>query len=263
MMSVRRRHLALLLLLALADGMAPARAAVPGAPALPGVGPDDPRAAVDVARPPWRALGRLQTEQGSRCTGFLIGPSTVVTAAHCLFDRRTRHYARPSSVHFLAGYAFGAYAGHALVRSFSIGPGYDPARELETAGADWAVVTLATSVGEPDRLLALDRHVLETGHPVILGGYGQDRAEVIVADLACTVTGSQKDPQGRPLILHSCSGTRGASGAPLLVRSADGGSWTVAGIQILARLGHGEGIAIPVADLNLAAAKPPPDGASN
>src|SRR4051795_12623482 len=106
--------------------------------ALPGVGPADPRVPVDAAQQPWRALGRVQTELGGRCTGFLVESRTVLTAAHCLYRRSTGSYVQPGSVHFLLGYDRGRYAAHARVAGFTLGPGYDPAREGETIGADWA-----------------------------------------------------------------------------------------------------------------------------
>src|SRR4051794_4386214 len=100
--------------------------------ALPGVGPADPRVPVDATLPPWRALGRVQTELGGRCTGFLVEARTVLTAAHCLYRRSTEAYVRPGSVHFLLGYDRGQYAAHARVVAFTVGPGYDPQREGET-----------------------------------------------------------------------------------------------------------------------------------
>ena len=60
----------------------------------------------------------------------------------------------------------------------------------------------------------------------MLGGYNQDRAEVIEADTACHVVTA-----GPALLVHDCAGTRGTSGGPVLMRGPDG-VWRVAGMQV-------------------------------
>ncbi|XAO72234.1 MAG: trypsin-like serine protease [Acetobacteraceae bacterium] len=73
----------------------------------------DKRHRVDVTQPPWLILGRLQTELGTRCTGFFIAPNVVMTAAHCLWLEESGHYIRPHSVHFLRAYHRGHFAAEA------------------------------------------------------------------------------------------------------------------------------------------------------
>ena len=64
----------------------------------------------------------------------------------------------------------------------------------------------------------------------MLGGYQQDRPEVLMADTACRLIGQFRDPSGRSVLAHDCAGTRGASGSPLLARSPDGSRWGVIGV---------------------------------
>lgn len=195
---------------------------------LPGVGASDPRRVVDIATPPWRAVGRVQTEVGGRCTGVLVGPRTVLTAAHCLLGRGTDSYVQPRSVHFLLGYDRGQWVARGRVTAFTAAPEYRPDRG--PAGADWALLTLDAAIGTPDRVLPLLREPPAPRTPVMLGGYQQDRPEVLLADTECRLVGVQAHAGGVRSLVHDCAGTRGSSGAPLLARRADG-RWAVIGVQ--------------------------------
>src|SRR5437764_15286591 len=68
---------------------------------------EDRRIVVDPIQPPWADIVKVQTNIGSRCTGVLIAPATVLTAAHCLYNPRTRALLQPMSLHVLLGYQRG------------------------------------------------------------------------------------------------------------------------------------------------------------
>ena len=203
---------------------------------LPGVGPTDGRRLVDPAVAPWDALARLQVPGTVRCTAVLVAPRLALTAAHCLWSARLRRFVPPDMVHVLTRYERGRFAGHALAASWRIAP-----------DSDVAAVTLAGPIGHAVLALA---PAPAAGTPAMLGGYNQDREEVIEADSDCRILADD----GR-LLRHDCAGTHGTSGAPLLVRGADG-AWRVAGIQTGAIVGGRGGIAVAAASLQAWLAEP-------
>jgi protease YdgD len=230
------------MVLALAGG---AEAAVPPlSPVLPGLGQHDPRRVTDPHAVPWGGVARLQIPGISRCTAALIGPRLALTAAHCLYGDRLGHFLPPASVHVLAGYAHGVYAHHSIAVALHIAPGYDPLHPGATRAADFALVTLAQPLVAQDQTLALDRQPVRNGDALMLGGYSQDRAEILTADTACHAIGHLILPGGPALLRHDCTGTRGTSGAPVLRRGADG-EWVIAGLEVAASAGEAEGLAVP------------------
>jgi len=182
---------------------------------------------------PWRAVGKLQAVSVTfreTCTATLVGPTLVLSAAHCLVNPRTGRFFPPSAVHFLIGYAGERYAGHAIGRSVTIGMGYDPARPTETIGSDWTLIRLDKALGAADRVLPMLRDPLPTGAAVMLGGYERDHPLVPIADTQCRILGRAIDANGRALLRHSCVSLPGISGAPLLVDV--GGAWHVAAVAV-------------------------------
>ena len=212
---------------------------------LPSIGARDLRIRVDPDLVPWRAVGKLQAASISfraLCTATLVGPSTVVTAAHCLFNSRTQRNFPSESLHFLIGYNGNRYAGHAIGTAVTIGDRYDPERPKETIGGDWALVTLDKTLGSADRILPILSEPLEDGADVMLGGYQQDHPLLLMADTQCRILGHFFDAVGHLLLRHNCVGTKGASGAPLVVDRQ--GKWQVAAIEVAAEPGAAGGVAI-------------------
>lgn len=205
---------------------------------LPGLG-DGRRVVVDEARAPWSSLVRVQVAGVSRCTGVVIAPRRVLTAAHCLFNPRVGHFVPPGSVHVLTRYAAGGYGRHLRVAVYATLAGWTPQNRL--FGLDAAVLTLEAEAGVPALALAD-----APPGPALLAGYNQDRAEVLEADPDCAVLGVTADAAGDALLRHDCAATRGTSGAALLVR--DGAGWAVGGLQSGAVAGRG-GVAVPAATL--------------
>ena len=221
-------------------------AAAPAA-SLPGLGAHDPRAVVDLAQAPWSALLRLQVPGVSRCTAVQIDRHLVLTAAHCLYSRRLGHFVPAAAVHLLSRYAGGNFVAHGVAAAIRIADGYDPAHPVETRFADAALITLSEPIGADSLLLAPDDP--PPGTAAMLGGYSQDRAEVVLADRSCHVLAVTATE-----VRHDCTATRGVSGAPLLVPG--GGGWRIAGIVFGAEVGQAGGAAVRLKTLQALLAAP-------
>nr|WP_298798101.1 trypsin-like serine protease [uncultured Acetobacter sp.] len=226
---------------------------------LAGVTPfADPRQRVSTTHPPWSAIGRVQTELGSRCTGFLISPVLVETAAHCLWLTQPQHFIQPTSVHFLRAYSGETFTAHARVIRFIVPPGYTPNQESQSAGLDHATLVLDHPVARPDEVFHVTTKPedIKPGMSVVLGGYEQNMPDIITADLHCHMTGLTRDMGGNILLSHDCAGTHGSSGAPLLYQDASG--WHVLGVQVLASNGHAGGQAVPLLNSLSGTSEDPP-----
>ena len=205
-----------------------------------------PRPRVDILEAPWNSLGKLQAAVGgtrATCTAAMIGKRTVLSAAHCLVNGRTKHYFLPSSLHFVAGLTGGKFTAAAVAEEAIAAPGYDIDDANTTRGSDWAIVKLGSDVtGDASLLLPLAAALPPPGTAVTVGGYAQDNPNVITADLGCHVVGYVADKKGRRMIHHDCKATHGVSGAPMLAKM--GANWTVVGINVAESLDGSGGLAV-------------------
>lgn len=210
---------------------------------VPGVTGQDNRIINELRTPPWSAIGRLNITLGGFCTATVIGPRRVLTAAHCLWNKRTGRWLPPCALHFLAGYRRGEYAVHALAAEFHIADGFVDGRRRHLEH-DWAVVTLDRDISRLTGVIEVDAALPQSGAAIVQAGYSRDHSHVLTVDRDCHV---RQASTAQGLFTHNCDATFGDSGSPVLRR--DGEGYRLLGLHSALR-GRGDnavGIAVGIA----------------
>ncbi|MBX9634594.1 MAG: trypsin-like serine protease [Magnetospirillum sp.] len=217
---------------------------------LHGIKGGDDRVMVEAGQYPWSAMGRLNNGIGGHCSGMLVGPKLLATAAHCLWNQRTRAVIPVTSLTFVAGYDRGTYLKASKVARMHPSPAWNFASPGGFAGRvnDWALLELEEPLGDEVGFVALGADP-EQGQAVTAAGYGKDKAHVPTAHLGCHVL----ERRGG-LFVNDCDAVQGDSGGPMLVWRD--GQPRLAALNVALLLDSGElGIAVGVSAFRAEAAK--------
>ena len=191
--------------------------------------------------PQWHAVGVVNVEGPAgipSCSGTLVAPDLVLTAAHCAGGRKAGQNPR----FFVVGWNGTTRIAYREAAEMRVYPPYLSASDTRAFAFDVGVLQLQTPVpAETAEPVSLFAGTVETG-PVALLAYHRFAPRQLHGRFDCDA-GPAWDAT---MILSDCTVVSGNSGGALLVRDEE--RWTLGGV-IVARAGpDGNAMVVPVND---------------
>lgn len=182
----------------------------------------------------WEAVGRLTMANRSMCTGALIAPDMVLTAAHCLYDPRNGRSINPRRIVFEAGLDKGrAKAVRSVTRAVAH-PGYRHAkRGPSQAGVDIAVLRLDKPISSTQIVPLIPHTRPEMGDSVGVISYTLLQKNSPTLQQPCKVMARKNDT-----LVTNCEVDFGASGAPVFAVQGGANPRLVSVISAKAAMGN-------------------------
>lgn len=160
---------------------------------------------------PWKAVGRVEIDGAGYCTGTLIAPDMVLTAAHCTFDLNGKPIA-VGALTFRAGLRDGKAEAERAVTQIARSDAYDydGADAIMRIANDAALLRLASPIAThiiPP--FSIEPRPLRQGEVSVVS-YGRGRDKLPSLQRTCRVLG-----QFEGVMAMDCDTTYGSSGAPV------------------------------------------------
>lgn len=160
----------------------------------------------------WNAVGRLNLGAHGFCSGALIAPDLVLTAAHCLYDKSTGARIEARDIEFQAGLRNGRAEAYRKVSRSVAHPKYiySGDAELDRVGYDIALVELDQPIRQPSITPFATSDPEGVGSVVGVVSYAQDRADAPSLQQTCHVIDASMS-----VLVMSCNIDYGSSGSPV------------------------------------------------